>query len=53
MESYLKEQNQNDLELKETPVYEVGDDGNVCVHNHKLHFEKDGIQLSRDYWNII
>ena len=44
---------EHEFEVKETPVYEVGDDGNVFVRNHKLHLEKDGIQLTRDYWNII
>lgn len=67
MESFLKDQHdytmkelyegvrefEHEFEVKEIPVYEVGRDGNVCVQNHKLHLEKDGIQLTRDYWNII
>lgn len=51
MQGYLKEQ--CEFEVVETPVYEVGEDGNVSKRNHKLHLEKDGIQLTRDYWNII
>ena len=65
MQSYLKNQHtakevyegvrefEHEFQVKETPVYEVGDDGNVCESNHKLHLEKDGIQLTKDYWNII
>lgn len=67
MKGYLKDQHkytekemnegvrefEHEFEVKETPVYEVGEDGNVCERNHKLHLEKDGIQLTRDYWNII
>lgn len=67
MESYLKDQHEytekelyegvrefeHEFEVKETPVYEVGKDDNVWSQNHKLHLEKDGIQLTRDYWNII
>lgn len=51
MQSYLKDE--HEFEVVETPVYEVGEDGNVSKRNHKLHLEKDGIQLTRDYWNII
>lgn len=51
MQGYLKEQ--CELKLEETPVYEVGENGNVLKHNNKLHLAKDDIQLTRDYWNII
>ncbi len=67
MQSYLKNQHkyttkemfesirefEHEFQVKETQLYEVSDDGNVCESNHKLHLEKDGIQLTRDYWNII
>lgn len=44
---------EHEFEVVETPVYEVGEDGNVWSQNHKLHLEKDGVQLTRDFWNII
>ncbi len=67
MESYLKNQHkytmeeleegndvfEHEYEVKKIPVLEVTEDGNVCENNYKLHLEKDGIQLTRDYWNII
>lgn len=51
MLGHLKEK--SEFELGETPVCEINEDGNVCQRNSKLHLEKNGIQLTRDYWNII
>lgn len=51
MIGHLKEK--SEFELGETPVCEINEDGNVCQRNSKLHLEKNGIQLTRDYWNII
>ncbi len=67
MESYLKNQHEytkkelcegfeefeHEFEVEKTPVYEVDKDGNVWKRNYKLHLQEDGVQLTRDYWNII
>ena len=67
MESYLKNQHEytdkeyyegyeifeHEFEVGETPLYEVIKDGNVWRRNEKLHLQKDGTQITKDYWNII
>lgn len=42
-----------EFEIGETPVVEIGTDGNVFVQNHKIHLEKNNNQLTKDYWDIV
>ncbi len=64
MQGYLKGKEKNginyfntdleyEFEIGETSVQEMGTDGNVFVQNHKVHLEKNNIQLTKDYWDIV
>ncbi len=44
---------EHEFDIGSTPVYEVSEDGNVGKRNNKVHLEKNGKVLTRDYWSII